>query len=232
MSILVTAVPTLHGRPPAAPMYRSIVVGDLAARAVVQSARAACAPYNKAAAGEVVLSVPAAGTACWRFAVGAGTPSGSYRPGRDYGIGGRLVGESALGPSTHLVACVAASAALGQLAGPGSPAGGHVKRVLAQRRTRGLIATLPTWDFFKNAFAGMNHQHAPQSVRVRVDTSAVCPVCDASSVPPLTAQAGSDVAHIISVGRQGIGNTASSGPTPADVPTGPGVQSAFEPKSR
>ena len=84
----------------------------------------ACALYKKAAAGEVVLSVPAARTACWWCAVGAGTPSDSYRPGRDYGLHGRLAGESALGPSIHLVAGVAASAALGLLAGPRSQAGG------------------------------------------------------------------------------------------------------------
>ena len=78
----------------------------------------ACALYKKAAAGEVVLSVPAATTACWSCAVGAGTPADSYRPGRDYGLGGRLAGESALGPSIHLVAGIAASAALGLLAGP------------------------------------------------------------------------------------------------------------------
>jgi len=38
MSILLTAVRTLHGWSAAAPMNRSIVAADLAARAVVQSA--------------------------------------------------------------------------------------------------------------------------------------------------------------------------------------------------
>jgi molybdopterin/thiamine biosynthesis adenylyltransferase len=175
----------------------------------------ACALYKKAAAGEVVLSVPAAGTACWRCAVGAGTPSDSYRPGRDYGLGGRLAGESALGPSIHLVAGVATSAALGLLAGPTSPAGRHLKRLLRQRRTLGLIATAPAWDFFQNVFAGMDHQHAPQSVWVRVDPNADCPVCGACPVPPLDAQAGSEIAHIISEHRQSIGNTTSGGRTTA-----------------
>ena len=164
----------------------------------------ACALYKKAAAGEVVLSVPAAGTACWWCAVGAGTPSDSYRPGRDYGLGGRLAGESALGPSIHLVAGVAASAALGLLAGPASPAGRHLKRLLSQRRTLGLIATTPAWDFFKTVFAGMDHQHAPQSVWVRVDPSADCPVCGTHPVPPLDTQAGSEIAHIIREHRQSI----------------------------
>jgi len=162
----------------------------------------ACALYKKAAAGEVVLSVPAAGTACWWCAVGAGTPSDSYRPDRDYGLHGRLAGESALGPSVHLVAGVAASAALGLLAGPRSQAGRHLKRLLSQRRTLGLIATTPAWGFFKTVFAGMDHQHAPQSVWVRVDPDANCPVCGACPVPPLDAQAGTEIAAIISERRQ------------------------------
>ncbi len=162
----------------------------------------ACALYKKAAAGEVVLSVPAAGTACWWCAVGAGTPSDSYRPDRDYGLHGRLAGESALGPSVHLVAGVAASAALGLLAGPRSQAGRHLKRLISQRRTLGLIATSPGWGFFKTVFAGMDHQHAPQSVWVRVDPDANCPVCGACPVPPLDAQAGTEIAAIISERRQ------------------------------
>jgi|SRR5208282_4401840 len=40
MSILLTAVRTLHGWPPAAPTYRSIGAVDLAARAVIPSAGA------------------------------------------------------------------------------------------------------------------------------------------------------------------------------------------------
>jgi molybdopterin/thiamine biosynthesis adenylyltransferase/proteasome lid subunit RPN8/RPN11 len=162
----------------------------------------ACALYKKAAAGEVVLSVPAAGTACWRCAVGAGAPSDSYRPDRHYGLHGRLAGESALGPSIHLVAGVAASASLGLLAGPGSQAGRHLKRLLSQRRTLGLIATIPAWGFFKTVFAGMEHQHAPQSVWVRVNPDADCPVCGARPIPPLDAQTGSHIAQIISEFRQ------------------------------
>jgi molybdopterin/thiamine biosynthesis adenylyltransferase len=188
----------------------------------------ACALYKKAAAGEVVLSVPAAKTACWRCAVGAGTPSDSYRPDRDYGLGGRLAGESALGPSIHLVAGVAASAALGLLAGPTSPAGRQLKRLLRQQRTLGLIATTPAWDFFKNVFAGMDHQHAPQSVWVRVDRSADCPVCGAQPVPPLDTQAGSDIAHIINEHRQSIANTASPGRAADHAQAGPDVRSASE----
>lgn len=189
----------------------------------------ACALYKKAAAGEVVLSVPAAGTACWRCAVGAGTPSDSYRPGRDYGLHGRLAGESALGPSIHLVAGVAASAALGLLAGPGSQAGRHLKRLLSQRRTLGLIATTPAWGFFKTVFAGMDHQHAPQSVWVRVDPDADCPVCGAHPIPPLDAQAGSDVARIIRKHRRSISSTGS--PNEAVARDGPAIRSAFHPET-
>jgi molybdopterin/thiamine biosynthesis adenylyltransferase len=178
----------------------------------------ACALYKKAAAGEVVLSVPAAKTACWWCAVGAGTPSDSYRPGRDYGLHGRLVGESALGPSIHLVTAVAASAALGLLAGPASPTGRHLKRLLAQRRTLGLITTTPGWGFFKAIFAGMDHQHAPQSVWVRVDPSADCPVCGTCPAPPLDTQAASDIAQIISAHRQNTTNTTSPDPRVGDLP--------------
>jgi len=172
----------------------------------------ACALYKKAAAGEVVLSVPAAKTACWRCAVGAGTPSDSYRPGPDYGLGGRLPGESALGPSIHLVAGIAASAALGLLAGPASPAGRHLKRLLAQRRTLGLIATTPAWGFFKTVFAGMDHQHAPQSVWVRVDPTADCPACGTDPVPPLDTPAGSDIARIIRAHRYPTSSTTPPDP--------------------
>ncbi len=185
----------------------------------------ACALYKKAAAGEVVLSVPAAKTACWRCAVGAGTPSESYRPSGDYGLGGRLVGESALGPSIHVVAGVAAAAALGLLAGPASPAGRHLKPLLAQRRTLGLIATIPAWEFFKSVFAGMDHQHAPQSVWVRVDPDADCPACGTSPVPPLDTQAGSDIAHIIRTHRHSTGHapprTRQQQPRPDPLPAQP-----------
>ena len=176
-----------------------------------------CALYKKAAAGEVVLSVPAAATACWRCAVGAGTPSDSYRSGGDYGLGGRLAGESALGPSIHLVAGVAAYAALGLLAGPASPVGRHLKPLLSQRRTLGLVTTTPGWGFFKTMFAGMDHQHAPQSVWVRVHPSADCPACGDHPIPPLDSQAGSDIVHLIREHRLSTGNTASPGWAPAWV---------------
>ncbi len=162
----------------------------------------ACALYRRAAAGEVVLSVPAAGTACWTCAVGAGTAADARRPKRDYGLGGRLAGESALGPSIHLVAGVAAAVALGLLAGPRAPAGRRLGPLLARRRTLGLITTVPQWDFFRQVFTGMDHQHAPQSVWVRVDGSPDCPVCGSRPVPPLTLGAGDDLAGVVSQYRQ------------------------------
>jgi molybdopterin/thiamine biosynthesis adenylyltransferase len=186
----------------------------------------ACALYKKAAAGEVVLSVPAARTACWWCAVGA-LPADSYRPSRDYGLGGRLAGESALGPSIHLVAGIAASAALGLLAGSASPAGRHLKPLLSQRRTLGLIATTPGWGFFKTVFSRMDHQHAPQSVWVRVNPSEDCPVCGARPVPPLDTRAGSDIAHIISRHRHSTSSAAS--PDRAPARSAPPVPSASDP---
>jgi molybdopterin/thiamine biosynthesis adenylyltransferase len=162
----------------------------------------ACALYRRAAAGEVVLSVPAAGTACWTCAVGAGTAADARRPKRDYGLGGRLAGESALGPSINLVAGVAATVALGLLAGPRTAAGRRLGPLLARRRTLGLITTVPQWDFFGQVFTGMDHQYAPQSVWVRVDRSPDCPVCGSRPVPPLPKGAGDDLAGIVSQYRQ------------------------------
>ena len=178
--------------------------------------------------GKSCSACPRPGRPAARGAVGAGTPSDSYRPGRDYGLGGRLAGESALGPSIHLVAGVAASAALGLLAGPGSQAGRHLKRLLSQWWTLGLIATTPAWGLFKTVFAGMDHQHAPQSVWVRVDPDADCPVCGACPIPPLDAQAGSDIAHIIREHRRSITSTGS--PDRAIARDGPAIRSAFDPE--
>jgi hypothetical protein len=78
-------------------------------------------------------------------------------------------------------------------------------------------------------FAGMDHQHAPQSVWVRVNPSADCPVCGARPLPPLDTQAGSDIAHIIGEHRQSTGNTVS--PVRAPARAGPTVPSAFNPQA-
>ena len=164
----------------------------------------ACALYKAASAGEVVISMPAAATACWACAVGAGTAADSYRPERDYGLDGRLAGEAALGPSIHLVAGVASTIALGLLAGPDSVPGVGLKRLLAERRTLGLISTTAGWDFFKQVFAGMNHQHSPQSVWVRVEASPDCPVCGTRPVPPLDSRAGAQLTETISQLRQDL----------------------------
>jgi molybdopterin/thiamine biosynthesis adenylyltransferase len=157
----------------------------------------ACALYREAAAGEVVISHPARQTACWSCAVGAGTPADGYRPDRDYGLRGRLAGESALGPAINLVSSVASSAALGLLAGQDSAAGRHLARLLDERRTLGLVTTTPSWDFFGQVFVGMEHQHAPQSVWVRIERCADCPVCGTNPVPPLGPGAGAELADEI-----------------------------------
>jgi molybdopterin/thiamine biosynthesis adenylyltransferase len=187
----------------------------------------ACALYKAAAAGEVVISVPAAKSACWSCAVGAGTPADQYRPERDYGLGGRLAGEAALGPSIHLVTSVASTVALGLLAGPGSPAGHPLARLLAENRTLGLIATSPNWDFFRQVFAGMDHQHAPQSVWVRVERSATCPVCGSAPIPPLTEQAGAQLANVIAGARaQMRDEDARLTEAAVQIPAGPDDQEA------
>lgn len=164
----------------------------------------ACALYRQAAAGEVVISVPAASTPCWSCSVG-GASTGVYRPDQDYGLGGRLAGEAALGPSIHLVAGVASSIAVGLLAGPDSPAGAPLRRLLAERRTLGLIASTPGWEFFPQVFAGLQaSQHAPQSIFVRVVGAEDCPVCGPNRVAPLSPQAGEQLANIIAASRHDV----------------------------
>src|SRR5664280_1381478 len=158
----------------------------------------ACALYRAAAAGEVVLAVPEAATACWLCAVGPKTSSGSYRPDSNYDLGGRLAGEVALGPSIHLVAGIASSLAVGLLAGPDTPAGRPIKQLLAERRTLGLVTTTPHWEFFPKVFQGMDHQYAPQSVWVRVEPTPSCPVCGVSREPPASPEEGFALAGVIS----------------------------------
>ena len=114
------------------------------------------------------------------------------------------MGEAALGPSIHLVTSVASFLALGLLAGPDTPAGRPLARLLAENRTLGLIATTANWDFFPRVFAGMDHQHAPQSVWVRVERSASCLVCGSAPAPPLNEQAGAQLADVIASVREQV----------------------------
>ncbi len=150
----------------------------------------AAAMYRKGAAGEVVLVVPAARTPCWNCCVGANTRSGGQRPDADYGLQGRLVAESALGPSINIVTSVASQMAIGTLAGPDSHSGAPLARLLAGNRTLGLISTTPEWDFFPQVFDGMAHQHQPQSVWLSVQPNPECPVCGAEQRAPLSRQEG------------------------------------------
>lgn len=99
----------------------------------------AAAMYRKAAAGEVMIAVPEARTPCWACAVGTSALSTSERPDTNYGVDGRLVAESGLGASINLVTSVASLLAIGLLAGPGSPAGAGLGRMLAESRVLGLI---------------------------------------------------------------------------------------------
>lgn len=142
----------------------------------------ACALYRRAAAGEVVIVLPQASTACWRCAIGDHTAD--HLPAKDYGTG-RLVSELALGPAIHLVAEVAAGVAIGLLAGPDTPAGQAVAELVVSGRTLGLIATTPRWDFFPEVFAGLDgHQWAPQSLWARVNRRPDCPVCGDDPTSP------------------------------------------------
>lgn len=157
----------------------------------------ACALYKAAAAGEVVLAVPSAATACWFCAVGEASGVSQYRPDRDYGAGGHLAGEVALGPSIHLVANVATITILGLLAGAGTPVWEQVEPLLAQRRTLGVISTVAGWEFFADLFAGHAHQHSPQSVWVQVQKNPDCPVCGDARLAPPDPQTGSALVDML-----------------------------------
>ncbi|MGE3288171.1 MAG: ThiF family adenylyltransferase [Pseudonocardia sp.] len=157
----------------------------------------ACALYRAAAAGEVVLVSPSHATACWLCAIGQHGIAAAQRPDADYGLGGRLVGEIALGPAIHQVSDVATAAAIGLLVGPDRPAGAALKRLLTERRTLGIVATSPGWGFFATLFEGMRHQHAPQSVWVVATPRADCTVCGAERVPPLTTSQGADLRELL-----------------------------------
>ncbi|MFI2369883.1 HesA/MoeB/ThiF family protein [Streptomyces sp. NPDC018833] len=176
----------------------------------------ACALYKAAAAGEVVISVPAANTACWSCAVGERSSITGYRPDRDYGLHGRLVGEAALGPAIHMVTEVAAMASIGLLAGPDSPAGAHLKPLVSQNRTLGLISTVPNWEFFPKLFDGMSHQHAPQSVWVRVQPNPDCPVCGTNRTPPLTTEEGTAFADFLTKLRHQKSEAHDTNSPPSD----------------
>lgn len=152
----------------------------------------ACAMYRKGAAGEVVLVVPEADTPCWNCCVGADSRSGALRPDANYGLGGRLVGEAALGPAINLVSSVASQLAVGLLAGPRSLAGQGLGRLIAQRRTVGLVSTTPDWDFFPEAFGDLRHQHEPQSVWPTVQARDDCPICGPERELPLSREQGAE----------------------------------------
>lgn len=149
----------------------------------------ACALYRKAAAGEIVISIPEANTPCWSCAIGYAGGGGRHLPDTNYGTG-RLVAESALGPSINIVTSAASQTAIGILAGPQSPAGEPITRLIAEGRTLGIITTTPKWEFTAELFEGMHHQHAPQSVWPRVKRRQECPACGKHRSSPLDRAAG------------------------------------------
>lgn len=184
-----------------------LVVGatdDMAEQAVLahvayhlRTPMVACALYRAAAAGEVVVVSPATRSACWLCATGQHVGAAKYRPDANYGLGGRLQGEIALGPPIHLVTAVAVMTAIGMLAGPGTPAGEPLVRLLRERRTLGLIATAPGWEWFPTILAGMAHQHAPQSVWMVVPANPGCAVCGEHPVPPASREFGADLSDLV-----------------------------------
>ncbi len=157
----------------------------------------ACAMYRAAAAGEVIVVCPQAHTACWLCATGQSTGTSTQRPDTNYGLGGRLEAEIALGPPIQLVTSAAAMTAIGLLAGPDRPAGAPLAPLLAHRRTLGLISTSPEWTWFPTVFTDMAHQHFPQSVWLCVPPNPDCTVCGDHPVPPATSDQGADLAALL-----------------------------------
>ena len=143
----------------------------------------ACALYQRAAAGEVIMSVPAAETACLRCTIQDWDPD--IRPQKNYGVGGRLDAEPGLGAAINVVASYAALVALGLLAGPRSETGRSVMELVATKRTYGKLTTVPRWDFFPQVMGLAEHQHAPQSVWITVQRQPQCGVCGENPVPPV-----------------------------------------------
>lgn len=137
----------------------------------------ASAMYRKAAAGEVALIMPELRTACWACCVGTSALSVSERPDTNYGVDGRLVSESGLGAAINLVTSVASLLAIGLLAGPDSPAGRSLGRLLGEGRTLGIVTTTPGWGIFGEVFETMAHQSHPQSIWPKVKPNPACPVC-------------------------------------------------------
>lgn len=178
-----------------------------------------CALYRKAAAGEVVLSVPDQHTPCWSCAVGHGTLAATMRPDTNYGLG-QLVAEAALGPSITIVASVAAQQAIGLLAGPETEAGAPVASLLIRRRTLGIISTSPRWEFFAELFDGYEEQHAPQSIWITPMRHDTCPACGTAPSAPVSGSDGpqlladlADLRESASRSGTGIRNTTRRGTT-------------------
>ena len=69
----------------------------------------------------------------------------------------------------------------------------------------------------------MDHQHAPQSVWVRVDRSPACPACGTQPIPPLSPKAGADIAAIISQYRR------ATRPPSGIIPGQQAMTNAFHP---
>lgn len=135
-----------------------------------------CAMYAGARAGEIVIALPAADSACVSCALGNGATTDMRRPAKDYGLGGRLVAEPGLGASIQLVASAASLVALGILAGPEGSLAPLVGESVGRGRTLAMVATHPAWDFFPDIVGGPT-QVAPQSVWVKVERDPGCVVC-------------------------------------------------------
>jgi molybdopterin/thiamine biosynthesis adenylyltransferase len=165
-----------------------------------------CALYQRARAGELIISMPGANSACVACSLGNGKSINQFRPESDYGVKGRLVAEPGLGPSIQLVASMASLLALGVLAGPDSTLAPLIASAIATARTLAVVATQPRWEYFPELFEGIGHQLAPQSVWVTVQRDPECVVCgaEAGRVAPPDGQFTRGLADLISEQRDPI----------------------------
>jgi len=141
--------------------------------------------YAGGRGGEVVFTVPGL-SSCYRCATAIRhSQDETVRPAADYGLGGRLTGEVALGTDIAHVTTAATKIALALLELGEGREGTLMSEFLlpgmAQGRTRPatmvLFANVPGYSFFPSVFDGVAGQAAWQSVWLEVVGDPTCATC-------------------------------------------------------
>lgn len=170
--------------------------------------------YARGEAGEVVLVLPEAGTACLQCATGRQDAPATALGAVDYGSG-RLVGELALGPDIVAVCARGAKVVLALLArADGGPLAAWVAPLPTERGTLFLSSSVDAWGVFGllpqlpwgGPFSGLWVQTRP---------APECPVCGTGRVRPSTpATEPDDAARVL--GLPGIPTVPPPGARPDD----------------